>query len=223
MELTTLLGINVSSIHKRNKSLIKLMQIDTFSKKDLKTVSIINYTQPEKNWSIYDVHNYLLNRISPDLLINDTGKPTIFAKNIIKFIAGLDDLIIRRGINIKGPLYRCMREPYINDTIITHSHWSLIPDWEFCNWHHRSNWRRFYVYKLYGNCTGLYINNSNITKESKYFRQQNDFQVILPRNLKFKITKTEVIKTLNFNYIYEFNKNNVNKWTHVIIYHIILE
>ena len=223
MELTKILNINIETLHKRNKEYIKKMDINKLSDSDFGIIGIINHTQPKKKWTIYTVHLFLLNRIPPAKMLTFFGNITSTIKEIKQFIISLDELMARASIKMRGPLYRCMIEPYANNEILNYSHWALLPDFEFCEFNlNRIGAKRFWVYILKGNCTGLYINRGPETNESKYFRSRHDFQVILPRGLKFKIIKTETIKVLNFDYIYfkDLWPDKINKWLYIIVNYI---
>jgi hypothetical protein len=220
-------------IFKLHKTLAKKQNIKKFKTKELEVLLIYVDIICKEIFRLADVQQFLidgsitnitrinlLNIISgfnenepiPDIMQLVDKYLQEKRNSIMGFISRMDKLLKDRSIMINTTLYRCMKQIYKNNEITTYSSWSLLPIPFFCD---KTN----IIYVMRYNNRGLYIENDDKIKlktDYVFNEDEREYEVILPRGLKFRIDATKEEDMINI-----YNKNNTLRTVQMIYITII--
>ena len=158
------------------------------------------------------IADYIKNEPIPDIIPLLDKYLQEKRNRIMGFITRMDKLLKDRSIMINTTLYRCMQQMYKNNEIKTYSSWSLLPIPFFCD-----NTNIIYVMRY--NNRGLYTENDDKIKlktDNVFNEDDREYEVILPRGLKFRIDATKEEDMINI-----YNKNNTLRTVQIIYITVI--
>jgi hypothetical protein len=218
-------------IFKLHKTLAKKQNIKKFKSSELEILLIYVDIIHTEIFRLADVQHFLIDGITNITRINlldiavyikTEPIPDIIPlldkylqekrNRIMGFITRMDKLLKDRSIMINTTLYRCMQQMYKNNEIKTYSSWSLLPIPFFCD-----NTNIIYVMRY--NNRGLYTENDDKIKlktDNVFNEDDREYEVILPRGLKFRIDATKEEDMINI-----YNKNNTVRTVQIIYITVI--
>lgn len=174
--------------------------------KNLEPLKSLKYSNPDNGINDYIklILNYIIDRKD---------------KAILKNINILDN-IFNKGIKVKNKSFKIYRimDKEINDNILkSYSSWSLIPLLQFC----RNDTCHIYITKIPSNIKFVYLEIKPDNKDKDLIISNSfyhyEYEILLPRGLKFKEYKKEtlIIPHIDYNYKYNTSANQT-----IILHHI---